>query len=132
MSLLGRFGALAALILALFGAVGCGGTVLDPSKIEAESKENLENNLPLRLEQGKPGEELQKELGISADEKIASVDCPSGVEIEVGKTFECEVKFAKGQTTTETFKIEDEDGNVTQLTLGSSDIERSHGSQPSK
>lgn len=132
MSLLGRLGALTALALALFAAAGCGGTVLDPSKIEGESKENLENTLPQRLEEGKPGEELQKALGISADEKITSVDCPSGVEIEAGKTFECEVNFAKGQTTTETFRIEDEEGNVTQLTLGPEEIERSHGSQPSK
>jgi hypothetical protein len=132
MNPLGRRGALAALALLVLAVAGCGGTVLDPTKIEAQSEENLENNLPARLAQGRPGEELQDELGISADEKISSVDCPSGVDIEVGNTFDCVVEFANGQTTTETFRIEDEDGNVTQLSLGPSRIDRSHSSGSNK
>jgi len=124
--------ALVAVAAAALAAAGCGGTNLDPSKLEAQSKENLQNTLPQRLAQGKPGEELQKQLGVTPDVKVKAVECPSGVALEVGRTFDCTVVFVGGQTTTETFRIENEDGDVTQVSLGPHEIDRSQRSQSSK
>jgi uncharacterized cupredoxin-like copper-binding protein len=101
-------------------AAGCGETVVDDVKIEDQSQSNLEKVLPERLAQGAAGKELQKELGISPDEKISSVDCPSDVEVEAGKTFTCTVTFANGNKAEEAFKIRDEDANVEQISFGPS------------
>jgi hypothetical protein len=106
-------------VLALaVAAAGCGETVIDTTKIEEQSKADLEQHLPARLEAGKQGEELSKELGITAGEKISSVDCPSGVEVKTGATFTCTVTFANGGEAEETFRIRDEDANVTQVSFG--------------
>lgn len=91
MSLLSRSGALAALAIAVFLAVGCGETVIDDAKTEAAIEENL-----------------QKSVG----QKIASVDCPSGVEVTAGKTFDCAVKLAGGEQETATLKIINSDADV--------------------
>lgn len=91
MSLLGRLSALAALALTVFLVVGCGGTVLDDAKAEAAIEDNLEK---------------------SVGQKVSSVECPSGVEVEADKTFDCTVTLADGKTETATLKIVNEDADI--------------------
>lgn len=91
MSWLGRSGALAALLAVAFLAQGCGETVIDDAKTEAAIEDNL-----------------QKSVG----QKVSSVDCPSGVEVEAGKSFDCSVELADGKQETATLKILNEDADV--------------------
>jgi len=91
MSLLARCSVLAALALAAFLAVGCGETVIDDVKTEGAIEQNLEDSL------GK---------------QVTSVDCPSGVEVEAGKSFDCAVVLAGGKGETATLKILNEDADV--------------------
>jgi len=91
MSLLSRSGAVAALVLAAFLAVGCGETVIDDVKTEAAIEENLTK---------------------SVGQKVSSVDCPSGVEVEAGKTFDCAVVLEGGKKETATLKILNSDADV--------------------
>jgi NAD(P)H-hydrate repair Nnr-like enzyme with NAD(P)H-hydrate epimerase domain len=91
MSLLSRIGAIAALAIAVFVAVGCGETVIDSAKTEAAIEQNLEN---------------------SVGQKINSVDCPSGVEVKAGTTFDCTVSMAGGKQETATLKIINSDADV--------------------
>jgi NAD(P)H-hydrate repair Nnr-like enzyme with NAD(P)H-hydrate epimerase domain len=90
MSLLARSGTLAALILAVFLAVGCGETVIDDAKTEATLEENLQKS----------------------GQKVSSIDCPSGVEVKAGKTFDCTVSLAGGKQETATLKIINSDADV--------------------
>ncbi len=91
MSWLGRSGALAALLAVAFLAQGCGETVIDDAKTEAAIEDNL-----------------RKSVG----QKVSSVDCPSGVEVEPGQTFDCTVSLAGGKEETATLKILNEDADV--------------------
>jgi NAD(P)H-hydrate repair Nnr-like enzyme with NAD(P)H-hydrate epimerase domain len=91
MSLLSRFSAVAALAIVVFVAVGCGETVIDSAKTEAAIEQNLEN---------------------SVGQKINSVDCPSGVEVKAGTTFDCTVSMAGGKQETATLKIINSDADV--------------------
>ena len=91
MSSLGRFGALATLALAVFLAVGCGETVIDSTKTEGAIKENLEK---------------------SVGQKVSSVECPSGVEVKKGATFDCTINLENGKTETATLKILNSDADV--------------------
>ena len=77
-------------LIALF-AIGCGETVIDDVKTE---------------------EAIEANLTKSVGQKVTSVDCPSGVEVEAGKTFECEVKLDGGKTETATLKIVNSDADV--------------------
>lgn len=86
-----RFSALLALLAAALLALGCGETVIDDAKTEDAIEQNLESSL------GK---------------KVASVDCPSGVEVEAGQTFQCAVTVAGGERETATLKILNEDADV--------------------
>ncbi len=86
-----RFGAIAALLIAGVLAVGCGGTVIDSAKIEATVEENL-----------------QKSLG----KKVSSVDCPSGVEVKAGASFDCTVTLNGGKEETASLKIINDDADV--------------------
>jgi hypothetical protein len=97
-------------------AAGCGGTVIDSAKIEAQAQSNLEKTLPKTLEAGKRGEEFGDELGIKPGEKISSVDCPTP-EVDPGTTFACTVTFANGQQAEESFKIVNKDADVEVLNL---------------
>ena len=99
MSLVSRFGAVAALAIAVFIAVGCGETVIDSTKMEGTIEENLEK---------------------SAKQKVASVDCPSGVEVKTGSTFDCTVSLAGGKQETVTLKIlnSDADTEITNIQSG--------------
>jgi hypothetical protein len=91
MNLLCRSGAIAALVAAAVVAVGCGETVIDDAKTEAAIEQNLRD---------------------SVGQKVTSVDCPSGVEVEAGKTFDCAVTLAGGKGETATLKILNEDADV--------------------
>lgn len=87
------------------GLAGCGGTVLDTTKIEEQAKSDLERSLPTRAD-------LQKKLGIKPNEKITAVDCPSGVDVKAGETFSCKIFFANGVEGKETFEIVNEKADV--------------------
>jgi hypothetical protein len=89
------------LVFALLGALvlavsGCGDTTIDDVKTEDTLKPSLEKSL---------------------HEKIKSVDCPSGVKVEAGKTFTCTVDFPKGEEATATLKIRNSDADVTVVDL---------------
>jgi Domain of unknown function (DUF4333) len=81
---------LAVFLLASAGG-GCGGTVLDDVKTEAQIEQNLEQ---------------------AAGRKVTAVECPSGVEIEADETFDCAVTLAGGKEETATIRILDEDANT--------------------
>jgi len=84
--------ALAALLaFAALAAAGCGGTVIDDGKTEGAIEDNL-----------------RKSLG----KNVKSVDCPSGVEVEPGTSFECTVHLAGGKEETATLKVRNEDADV--------------------
>lgn len=89
--MLSRSGVPIALALAVFLVTGCGETVIDSAKTEAAIEENLEK---------------------SVGQKVSSVDCPSGVEVKAGKTFECTVRLANGKTETATLKIINSNADV--------------------
>ncbi|HSR93711.1 MAG TPA: DUF4333 domain-containing protein [Solirubrobacterales bacterium] len=91
MSWLVRSGAVVALLVVAFLAAGCGETVIDSAKTEAAIEENL-----------------QKSVG----QKISSVECPSGVEVKAGKTFDCTVSLAGGKQETATLRIINSDADV--------------------
>jgi hypothetical protein len=90
MNLSVRFGALAALAVAVF-LVGCGGTILDLSKTEDQIQANIEN---------------------TQNEKVSSVDCPSDIEVEPKATFSCTVHLSDGSTATATLRIRNEDADL--------------------
>lgn len=92
MSLLGRTGALAALAAAAaLLAAGCGETVIDDVKTEEAIEQNLESGL------GK---------------EVSSVDCPSGVEVEAGASFDCTVTLKGGNRETASLRVLNEDADV--------------------
>jgi NAD(P)H-hydrate repair Nnr-like enzyme with NAD(P)H-hydrate epimerase domain len=84
MSLPFRLGALAALALAAVLIAGCGGVNLDAGKEQDQLKQYVEN-----LEGA----------------KVSAVDCPSGVEVKAGNTFECSLTLRGGKQGTVTVKI---------------------------
>jgi hypothetical protein len=77
-------------------AVGCGETVLDSTKMEEQLKASLSNSL---------------------GEKVVSVDCPSGVEVEKGTTFECSLKPEKGAEQVATIEIRNENADTSVINL---------------
>jgi len=91
MSWLGRLGAIAGLLAAVFLVAGCGGTILDLSKTEDQIEANIENT------QGK---------------KVSSVDCPADIEVEPKTTFSCTVRLSDGSTATATLMIRNEDADL--------------------
>jgi hypothetical protein len=113
----GLAAAVVALAVAGLAAAGCGETVIDTSKIESQTKSDLEQNLPKRLAAGAPGKQLQRELGIGPGEKVASVDCPRP-EVVPGRTFSCSVSFANGRRATETFRIVNDKADVEEVAFG--------------
>jgi len=97
MSLLGRFGALAALFaIAALAAAGCGEAVIDDVKTE---------------------EAIEQNLGSSLNKKVTAVECPAGVEVEPKATFECSVTLAGGQVETAELRIVNEDADVEVIDL---------------
>lgn len=91
MTYLGRFAVSVGLAAAALFAVGCGETVIDDAKTEAAIEQNLEQ---------------------SVGQKVSSVDCPSGVEVETDASFDCDVTLAGGKQETATLKILNEDADV--------------------
>ncbi len=87
----GRLVALTGFAVAVLVGAGCGETVIDDAKTEAAIEQNLED---------------------SVGQKVSSVECPSGVEVEAGKTFDCSVSLAGGKRETATLKILNEDADV--------------------
>lgn len=94
MGVICRIGTLA-LASALF-TVGCGETVLDEAKTEATIEQNVER---------------------ATGRKVASVDCPSDVEVKKGTTFECVVTFENGKRSVETVKIRNADADISAIDL---------------
>ena len=96
MSLSSRFGALAALALALLAIAGCGDTIVDLSKTEDQIKANVEH---------------------TQHEKVDSVDCPDDVAVEPKAKFSCTVHLSDGGTAKANLEIRDEDANLNFLSL---------------
>lgn len=88
MSRLATLGALAAAVLAV---AGCGKTVIDDAKTEATIEQDLER---------------------STGQKVDSVDCPSGVEVTKGATFQCTIVLKNGTREVATLKIRNEDADL--------------------
>ena len=88
---IGRGSAIILVALATVFAAGCGGTVLDDAKTE---------------------QTLEQDLQSGAGLKVASVECPSGVEVEKGNTFECTVTLAGGEEQAIELEILNEDADV--------------------
>lgn len=93
---IGRGSAIVLMALAAVFATGCGETVLDDVKTE----ETLEQSL--------------RRSGL----KVNAVECPSGVEVEKGATFECTVSLAGGGEQTTELEILNEDADVRQVDSG--------------
>lgn len=91
MSFASRLGALCVPAVVALTATGCGETVIDDAKTEAAIQQNLER---------------------STGAKIASVSCPSGVEVEKGTTFQCTVELKGGGGEVATLRILNEDADV--------------------
>lgn len=89
-----------AVVIAVIGAavavLGCGDTVLDSAKME---------------------ETLKASLPSSVGEKVVSVDCPSGVKVEKGTTFECTVKPEKGAEQVATIEIRNQNADTSVINL---------------
>ena len=81
--------------LAVFCA-GCGGTTVDPVKLE---------------------DTLQSSLEKSFHEKITSVDCPSGQKVDPGATFTCEVTFSDEKRKAALMEIRDKQADISTLGL---------------
>ena len=80
-----------ALAFALLFASGCGGTEID----DAATADTVQQY-------------LEKSIG----QKVSSVECPSGVEVEPGEAFDCEARLEDGTTETVTLKILNEDADI--------------------
>jgi len=91
-----RAALLAALATAALVMAGCGDTVIDGQSTE---------------------ETLQASLEKSLHEKIPSVECPSDVKVEPGKTFTCVVKLPEGKQATATLKIRNKDADISIVRL---------------
>jgi hypothetical protein len=74
-----------------FFASGCGETVIDSAKLEDTISANVEKSL---------------------HEKVTSVDCPSHQKVEPGSTFTCTIEFSNGKHATSTWKIRNEEADV--------------------
>jgi hypothetical protein len=90
-SRLARLALAGALALPVWGATGCGGTVIDASKTEGAIEHNLESGL---------------------HKKVKAVECPSGVDVKKGTDFECTVSLEGGGTEVATLKVLNEDADV--------------------
>jgi hypothetical protein len=70
---------------------GCGGTVLDKTKLDETTQASLERSL---------------------HEKIKTVDCPSDLSVDPGSTFKCDVVFPGGKRESAILKIRDKDADI--------------------
>jgi hypothetical protein len=90
-------GAIAALATIALLIGGCGETVIDDAKTE---------------------DALEQSLRKSTGSQVTAVECPSGVEVEAGSTFQCTVSLQGGEREVATLKIVNEDADVTVVRLG--------------
>lgn len=90
-----RCGAAALTLLAALGILlaGCGETVIDSTKAEETVKASLESKQGL-------------------DRKLTAVDCPSGVKVTPGASFECTLEFPGGETGRAVMKIRDSEADL--------------------
>lgn len=88
----------AALLALAVGAslAGCGGTVVDPVKLE---------------------ETIQPSLEDSIHEKIQKVECPSDQSVDPGATFTCDVIFSDDRREVATLEIRNEDADISLVGL---------------
>jgi hypothetical protein len=84
-------GAALAFVLTVLALAACGDPVIDDDKAEDVVRADLERGLDIRIE---------------------SVECPSGVDVEPGETFECSVTAANGDEAKATLKIRNEDADL--------------------
>jgi hypothetical protein len=80
-----------AALTAVLLAAGCGGKTLDAKSTEEAVRANTEH---------------------VRGEKVSSVECPPGVDVEAGATFTCTVKFSSGKEATAKLKIRDSEANL--------------------
>ncbi len=80
----------AAILLAALALSACGGTVIDDAKAEDQIRANVEHNLGIKV----------------------SVECPTGVEVEAGRTFSCTVRTRKGEKAKAVLRIINSDADV--------------------
>jgi NAD(P)H-hydrate repair Nnr-like enzyme with NAD(P)H-hydrate epimerase domain len=88
--------AVASTALLAVSVAGCGGTTVDPVKVE---------------------DTLQASLEKSFHEKIYAVDCPSGQDVTPGATFTCEVTFSDDKRKAALMEIRDKEADLTTLGL---------------
>jgi Domain of unknown function (DUF4333) len=91
----------ASIVLAILAAAllaGCGGTVIDKSKLDETTQVSLERSL---------------------HEKIRSVDCPSDLSVDPGTTFKCDLVFPNGKRDSAILKIRNKDADVSIVGLES-------------
>lgn len=93
-----RPAAAVAIIATLFIATGCG-TVVDQAKLQDATQKSLEDSL---------------------HEKIKNVDCPSGLSVDPGTTFTCDVIFRDGQPRAATLEIRNKDADISIVGLKAS------------
>lgn len=55
---------------------------------------------------------LEQSLHRTTGRKVSAVDCPSGVEVKAGATFECTVSYAGGEREVATLEIRNSDADV--------------------
>jgi hypothetical protein len=75
---------------------GCGGTTVDPVKLE---------------------DTIQASLEKSFHERIKAVECPSGQAVDPGSTFTCEVILSHDKREIVTLKIRDMDADISMVGL---------------
>ncbi|HEX2392717.1 MAG TPA: DUF4333 domain-containing protein [Solirubrobacterales bacterium] len=92
MSVAIRCAAATVIISAALVIAGCGGTTIDQVKLEDTTRASLEGSL---------------------HEKIKNVDCPSGLSVDPGSTFTCDVTFPDAKQMTATLEIRDKDADIT-------------------
>ena len=92
---LARAGAVSTLVAAGLALAACGGTVIDEDKAEDAIFADLERD------------------GV----KVQSVDCPGGVDVEAGSSFQCEVVAGDGLNATATLRIRNEDADLRFVSL---------------
>jgi uncharacterized lipoprotein YehR (DUF1307 family) len=63
------------------------------------------------IDQGK-AEDLARKIADSGTVKTKSVECPSDVKVEEGKTFDCDLEYGDGAKGTITMHMTDDDGTV--------------------
>lgn len=80
-----------ATISAALAMAGCG-TAIDQVKLEDTTQASLEGSL---------------------HEKIKNVDCPSGLSVDPGSTFTCDVIFPDGNQMTATLEIRNKEADIT-------------------